>query len=98
MRPTPGKSLFSAVDTTSVVVIRWGSEDLELTCGGTEMSETPSTAPPNSDTTMVTQLGKRYCTPDGSVELLCTKPGPGVLAIGGAPLEIKTATPLPASD
>ncbi|MFC9978545.1 hypothetical protein [Gordonia sp. NPDC127522] len=98
MRPTPGKSLFSQVDTTSVVVIRWGDDDLDLTCGGTEMSETPSAAAATTDAGIATQLGKRYCTPDGAVELLCTKPGPGVLAIAGVALEIKTATPLPASD
>lgn len=45
-----------------------------------------------------TALGKRYANADGSVELLCTKPGRGSLALDGAPLTIKAAKPLPASD
>ncbi|MXP23317.1 hypothetical protein GIY30_18430 [Gordonia sp. HNM0687] len=98
MKPTPGKSLFSTVDATTVVVIRWGETELDLTCGGAPMTDTdPKTvaAPP---TTGATQLGKRYTTEDGSVELLCTKPGDGELAIDGVALGIKSATPLPASD
>ena len=31
-----------------------------------------------------TQIGKRYVNADGSLELLCTKPGEGSLAAGGA--------------
>ena len=98
MKPSAGKALFSTVDTTSVVVIRWDADDLDLTCGGAAMTETPPADagdPPRQGTT---QLGKRYCTDDGGVELLCTKPGDGSLAVDGVSLTIKTATPLPASD
>ncbi len=35
------------------------------------------------------QLGKRYCNADGPVELLCTKPGSGVLTVGGETLGVK---------
>ena len=45
-----------------------------------------------------TQLGKRYVNEEGSLELLCTKPGKGSLACGGTLLTIKGAKPLPASD
>ena len=34
----------------------------------------------------------------GDLELLCTKPGEGSLAAGGAPLTLKEAKPLPSSD
>ncbi|MDL9938110.1 hypothetical protein QSJ18_15255 [Gordonia sp. ABSL1-1] len=99
MKPTVGKSLFSTIDTTSVVVIRWGDGDLELTCGGAAMSDTaPESAGEAPRTGGATQLGKRYTTADGTVELLCTKPGAGSLAVNGVELGIKTATPLPASD
>ncbi|MGC5255625.1 hypothetical protein ACPXCG_04670 [Gordonia sp. DT218] len=98
MKPSPGKALFSTVDTTSVVVIRWGDVDLDLTCGGEAMSETPPATQGEPPRMGATQLGKRYCTDDGDVELLCTKPGDGTLAIDGAPLGIKAASPLPASD
>ena len=32
---------------------------------------------------------------DGKLELLCTKPGKGSLALGDAPLALKEAKPLP---
>ncbi len=45
-----------------------------------------------------TQLGKRYVSEAGDLEVLCTKPGEGTLSLDGAPLTIKGAKPLPASD
>ncbi|KLL95143.1 hypothetical protein NJ76_29595 [Rhodococcus sp. IITR03] len=45
-----------------------------------------------------TALGKRYTDAEGTVELLCTTPGTGALAVDGVPLSLKTAKPLPASD
>lgn len=32
------------------------------------------------------------------MEVLCTKPGQGTLALNGVPLPLKAAKPLPASD
>ncbi len=43
-------------------------------------------------------LGKRYVDAAGTLEVLCSKPGPGGLASGGEPLALKTAKPLPSSD
>ena len=45
-----------------------------------------------------TQIGKRYVDADETLELLCTKPGKGSLAVGGAAMSIKGAKPLPSSD
>jgi hypothetical protein len=45
-----------------------------------------------------TLLGKRYTDAAGSVELLCTKPGPAGLAVNSIPLQLKDSKPLPASD
>jgi hypothetical protein len=43
-------------------------------------------------------LGKRYVDTDTGLEVLCTKPGPGVLTADGRQLTIKAPTALPASD
>jgi len=45
-----------------------------------------------------TLIGKRYVSAAGDLELLCTKPGAGTLAVAGAPLTVKGAKPLPSSD
>jgi hypothetical protein len=45
-----------------------------------------------------TVLGKRYVDTDTGLEVLCTKPGPGVLTADGRQLTIKAPTALPASD
>jgi len=45
-----------------------------------------------------TLIGKRYTTPDGDLEVLCTKAGGGSLSLGDTALELKAAKPLPSSD
>jgi hypothetical protein len=103
MKPRIGTTLASTVDATTVIVIRWGADDLEVTCGGAPMVDargpaagTTNQADPAQQEG--TQLGKRYADDQLGVELLCTKPGLGTLAVGGAPLLLKNAKPLPASD
>jgi hypothetical protein len=44
------------------------------------------------------QLGKRYKSADGAVEVLINKPGPCDLRYDGTPMELKEAKPLPSSD
>lgn len=44
------------------------------------------------------QLGKRYKSADGAVEVLINKPGPCDLHYEGAPMELKDAKPVPSSD
>lgn len=46
----------------------------------------------------VLQLGKRFKSADGSVEVLINKPGACDLRYDGTPLEPKDAKPLPSSD
>jgi hypothetical protein len=46
----------------------------------------------------VLQLGKRYKSADGAVEVLVNKPGACDLRYDGQPLELKEAKPLPSSD
>ena len=44
------------------------------------------------------QLGKRYKSTDGAVEVLINKPGPCHLCYDGVAMELKEAKPLPSSD
>src|SRR5262245_23569482 len=44
------------------------------------------------------QLGKRYKSTDGAVEILVNKPGPCDLRYEGQAMELKEAKPLPSSD
>ena len=43
-------------------------------------------------------MGKRYTDEDSTLEVLCSKPGPGALAADGREMPIKGAKPLPSSD
>jgi hypothetical protein len=43
-------------------------------------------------------LGKRYVDTESGLEVLCTKPGPGVLSADGRQLTLKAPNALPASD
>lgn len=99
MQLKAGSKLHSAVCDTDVMVIK-GSGDVALTCGGAEMLTARSGAAGELDPAFAggTAMGKRYQSADGSVELLCIKPGKGTLAIDGVPLEIKAAKALPSSD
>ncbi|WP_448628225.1 hypothetical protein [Geodermatophilus sp. URMC 64] len=98
-----GQTLVSPVDTASFVVVRAPSAEVELTCAGVPLwdpkggGDTPDGAadPAQQDGT---QLGKRYVDAELGLELLCAKPGQGTLAANGAPLPLKDAKALPASD
>src|SRR5512134_3138732 len=98
----PGKRLRSSVCATEVMIVAAPKGEVKLTCGGAAMAplDAPpqTTGTPSQDAAGGTQLGKRYVNEAGDLELLCTKPGEGTLAIGGVPLAIKGARPLPASD
>ena len=100
MELRPGLKLKSAVCSTEIIVVG-GSGDVDVTCGGVSMAEPAAEA---SDATAVdgltegTLMGKRYTDADGSIEVLCTKPGDGSLGIGQTALTLKEATALPASD
>jgi hypothetical protein len=54
---------------------------------------------PNADgDAAATLIGKRYTDAAETVELLCTSSGAGALSCDGAPMTVKAAKPLPASD
>jgi hypothetical protein len=103
MKAHVGQTLASTVDATTVIVVRWPDDDLDLTCGGAEMvdprgPQAAATGAPDPTQLGGSQLGKRYADEELGVELLCTKAGEGTLALNGEPLPLKTAKPLPASD
>ena len=97
----PGTRLFSAVDATELIAVKAPADPIELTIGGVPAvlsadERTDSAALPGHDSGVA--MGKRYTDADGSLELLCTKPGASVPALDGEPLVLKEAKPLPASD
>lgn len=98
--PRPGDQLASVVCSTRVIVIRApqsGAANPE--CGGRPMVPAAEAPPgPDAGGEPVTLLGKRYVDGADTLELLCTHPGAGQLTLGGEPLTVKAARPLPASD
>ena len=101
MELKPGIQLRSAVGTTEVVVVKAPGGPVELTSGGLPMvgrDEEAGPAPIAAGQEGSVLLGKRYVDTAGTIEVLCTKPGDGALALDGRPLELKTAKPLPSSD
>lgn len=106
MKLRVGLTLVSPVETTSVVVVRAPANEVTVTCGGTEMVDgtspegkaRPTDLPVVTPESAGTLLGKRYGDESVGIELLCTKSGPGSLAVDGVPLGQKDAKPLPASD
>ncbi|MFP6656501.1 MAG: hypothetical protein VCB25_12825 [Myxococcota bacterium] len=97
-----GSRLKSAVCNSEVMLIVAPDRDLELTCGGVPVIELGGDLPTgvtlDPDQSQGTLMGKRYTNEAGDVEILCTKPGEGGLAVDGAALVVKGAKPLPSSD
>ena len=102
MKLKAGSRVKSAVCTTEVMVIAAPDADLDVRCGGSPMLAIGETVPPGgspaADASGGTQIGKRYVGLENKLELLCTKPGKGSLAVGATPLALKEAKPLPSSD
>ena len=101
MKLQAGSRWKSAVCDTQVMVVSAPDEAVDVTCGGAslvELDAETSGGEPAADASEGSQIGKRYVDESGALELLCTKPGAGSLAAGGAPLALKGAKPLPSSD
>jgi hypothetical protein len=102
----PGEQLASTVCTARVAVIRAPAQGRPLiACGGEPMVPATSARPPASGNgpdangaVAATLIGKRYTDAAETVELLCTSSGAGALSCDGAPMTVKAAKPLPASD
>jgi hypothetical protein len=96
-----GARLRSAVSEAEVIVIRAQGGAVTVTCGGLPVLSGDDDSPkgeiqPGHEGAVV--LGKRYVDESDTLELLCTKPGEGELAVDGLPLRLKSAKPLPSSD
>jgi hypothetical protein len=99
MKLQVGQTLVSAVDSTSVVVVRAPADELSVTCGGQEMAPKGTGAPAaGGPGDGGIQLGKRYVLDGVELELLCVKAGSHPVEVDGVALTLKTAKPLPASD
>ncbi len=98
----PGTRLFSTVCDTEMITVQAPDGDLELTIGGEPATISAAVSEDNRAVAAGydggSLLGKRYVNDDGTLELLCTKPGDGAAALDGAVLELKEAKALPASD
>jgi hypothetical protein len=98
----PGTRLLSAVCSTEMIAVKAPAGEVDLTIGGV----TPvASAADRIDGGEVAaghgggaSMGKRYVDEAETIELLCTKPGEGVPALGGELLQLKEAKALPASD
>ena len=101
MKLTPGTRLKSAACDTEAVVVRVPSEGA-ITCGGAPMvpfaEAKPAGVSLDSAASGGTLMGKRYHDEQTGLEMLCTKPGKGSLAIDGRPLQLREAKQLPSSD
>ena len=96
-----GTRMKSAVCNTQVMVILAPAGEVALTCGGAallQLTDASARGAIHPDHKNGTQIGKRYVNDDGSLELLCTGPGEGSLAVAGTPLKLKEAKALPSSD
>ncbi len=102
MELRPGTRLKSSVDATEVIVVKPPATAASIRCGGAEMILATDTATPRGTIDPAAAggslLGKRYIDADTGLELLCTRPGKGTLAVDGRELEIKAAMPLPTTD
>ncbi len=97
MQTKAGLRLRSTTCSTEVVVVRAASAPVELTCCGAALTDEDIT-PVAGDGEHAVLLGKRYTDDETGLEVLCTKSGPGGLAVDGRALLLKGTKPLPASD
>src|SRR5438132_1696557 len=96
-----GTRLQSVACESQVVVIRAPEGDVDLRCGGHPMvalGQDHSRRAVLAEHGEGTAIGKRYGDEELGVEVLCTKPGAGSLALGDRRLPLKGAKPLPSSD
>ncbi|PAK24166.1 hypothetical protein CJD44_24170 [Streptomyces sp. alain-838] len=103
MKLSVGQTLSSAVDGTTVVVVRCPDHEVALTCGGHEMRP-QGEQPASTEASLVGTpgdglvIGKRYADEEAALEVLCVRPGQYPVHVDGTALSQKGAQPLPASD
>ncbi len=99
---TVGQRLKSTVCSSEVMVIAAPDGNIDLTCGGAQMSNGDGAGAEGGsldpDRAAGTTIGKRYISEEGDLEILCVKPGEGSLAVGATALTLKDAKKLPKTD
>jgi hypothetical protein len=102
MKLKPGQRLKSAVSEAQIMVIKAPAEETRIQCAGVDMLELSAegaAAPgPESSIEGVLQIGKRYANQTGTLELLCTKGGAGLLSSDEEVLQPRLSKQLPSSD
>jgi hypothetical protein len=97
-----GVRLKSSACSTEVMVIRASASVTEIECCGQPMVPSAGSSTgddrPDSDSTEMVEVGKRYENEELGIEVLCIKSGKGTLTVGGTALTMKIAKPLPSSD
>lgn len=94
-----GTRLFAQNSSCEVVVVRSAPAVDTVFCAGLEMLPAAPSAPAGQPAEgPAVELGKRYVDDGELVEILCTKAGPGPLALAGRALSMKAPKPLPSSD
>lgn len=97
-----GQRVFDSASGGEFIVVRAPDADLDLTIGGQspvlEKSDSRTGASADASEPQRVVLGKRYASDDGSLELLCVKPGTNRPVLAGRPLDAVQPKPLPASD
>jgi len=86
---------------TELMVVRVPDASVAVTCGEVEMRDPAAHRPSGGHADAADgslKLGKRYADEESGLEVLCTKPGQGGVAVDGRQLSMKGAKPLPASD
>jgi hypothetical protein len=87
-----------------MIVVKAPREPIVITIGGAPVSTDPAGertvagSGASSESGTGSLLGKRYVDATGTLELLCTRAGPGLPAAEGDVLTVKSVTPLPATD
>lgn len=97
-----GTRVFSAVCRTELIAVKAPTGEVDLTIGGVAPVNSAAERTPMGAVAEGhdggTAMGKRYVDAAETIELLCTKAGDGVPALGGELLQLKETKPLPASD
>ncbi|MCZ6616998.1 MAG: hypothetical protein O7E57_02605 [Gammaproteobacteria bacterium] len=95
-----GQRLKSTVCTTEIMVIAAPAGEIQLSCGGAQMTDgdVNGGGSVHPDYCNGSTIGKRYVSEAGDLEILCVKPGEGSLAMGDVALNLKDAKKLPKTD
>lgn len=87
---------YIAASGAELIVTKGGDGSLED--GGTPLNIKEDGPPASGSDAGEVQLGKRYASGDGAVEVLCIKPGKVELKYNGAPMELMQPKVLPSAD